>query len=167
MVHRDIKPANVLVDEATQVTKLRDMGLSKLKSAPSVSHTTSTGIPGTPSYYLFNKFFVIRVINLFKNFYKIKKLKNSHVWSVAVTLFIYCSKKETAGERTSRLRCTVGVSQRERECPYEEREPRSLGLLSTTVGDSLQDTNSFPGFSPARPTERERERPWKTLVAWL
>ena len=27
-----------------------------------------------------------------------------------------------------------------------------------TVGDSLQDTTSFPGFSPARPTERERER---------
>ena len=26
---------------------------------------------------------------------------------------------------------------------------------------------SFPGFSPTRPTEPERERPWKTLVTWL
>ena len=26
---------------------------------------------------------------------------------------------------------------------------------------------SFPGFSPTRPTERERERPWKTLVTCL
>ena len=50
VVHRDIKPANVLVHKATQVTKLCDMGLSKLKSAQSISHTTSTGIPGTPSY---------------------------------------------------------------------------------------------------------------------
>ena len=27
-----------------------------------------------------------------------------------------------------------------------------------------KNTTSFPGFSPTRPTERERERPWKTLV---
>ena len=26
---------------------------------------------------------------------------------------------------------------------------------------------SFPGFSPTRPRERERERPWKTLVTCL
>ena len=26
---------------------------------------------------------------------------------------------------------------------------------------------SFPGFSPTHPTERERERPWKTLVTCL
>ena len=34
------------------------------------------------------------------------------------------------------------------------------------VVDSLIAT-SFPGFSPTRPTERKRERPWKTLVTWL
>ena len=28
-------------------------------------------------------------------------------------------------------------------------------------------TASFPGFSPTRPAERARERPWKTLVTWL
>ena len=33
-----------------QVTKLCDMGLSKLKSAQSLSQTNSTAIPGTPSY---------------------------------------------------------------------------------------------------------------------
>ena len=50
VVHRDIKPANVLVDEATQVTKLCDLELSKLKSPLSVNHTTSTGIPGTEGH---------------------------------------------------------------------------------------------------------------------
>ena len=30
-----------------------------------------------------------------------------------------------------------------------------------------KNTTSFPGFSPTRPTERERERPWKTLVTCL
>ena len=33
VVHRDIKPANVLVAKETHITKLCDMGLSKLKSA--------------------------------------------------------------------------------------------------------------------------------------
>ena len=28
-------------------------------------------------------------------------------------------------------------------------------------------STSFQGFSPTRPTERERERPWKTLVMYL
>ncbi|XP_020608738.1 dual specificity protein kinase shkC-like [Orbicella faveolata] len=50
LVHRDIKPANVLMAKATHITKLCDMGLSKLKSVQSLSQTTSTGIPGTPSY---------------------------------------------------------------------------------------------------------------------
>ena len=51
VVHRDIKPANVLVAHlTTHVTKLCHMGLSKLKSAQSLSQTTSTAIPGTLSY---------------------------------------------------------------------------------------------------------------------
>ena len=50
VVHRDIKPANVLVAKGTHITKLCDMGLSKLKSHQSLSQTSSTGIPGTPHY---------------------------------------------------------------------------------------------------------------------
>ena len=50
VVHRDIKPANVLVARGTHITKLCDMGLSKLRSHQSLSQTTSTGIPGTPHY---------------------------------------------------------------------------------------------------------------------
>ena len=30
-----------------------------------------------------------------------------------------------------------------------------------------ESPTSFPGFSPTRPTKRERERPWKTLVTCL
>ena len=44
-----------------------------------------------------------------------------------------------------RLPCNIHV-------PYVSR-----GVWST----------SFPGFSPTHPTERERERPWKTLVTCL
>ena len=50
VVHRDIKPVNVLVAKGSLITKLRDMGLSKVKTAQSLSHTTSTAIPGSPSY---------------------------------------------------------------------------------------------------------------------
>ena len=32
---------------------------------------------------------------------------------------------------------------------------------------TTRDATSFPGFYPSRPTERERDRPWKTLVTWL
>ena len=50
LLHRDIKPANVLVAEKTHITKLCDMGLSKLKSAQSLTHTISSAIRGTPFY---------------------------------------------------------------------------------------------------------------------
>ena len=49
IVHRDIKPANVLVAKGSLITKLCDMGLSKVKTAQSLSHTGSTAIPGSPS----------------------------------------------------------------------------------------------------------------------
>ena len=39
---------------------------------------------------------------------------------------------------------------------------RHLRMVCANLG-----TASFPGFSPTRPTERARERPWKTLVTWL
>ena len=34
-------------------------------------------------------------------------------------------------------------------------------------GPWITEATSFPGFSPTRPSERERERPWKTLVTCL
>ena len=49
-IHRDIKPANVLVAKGSLITKLCDMGLSKVKTAQSLSQTSSTAIPGSPSY---------------------------------------------------------------------------------------------------------------------
>lgn len=48
VVHRDIKPANILVAKGSLITKLCDMGLSKVKTAQSLSR--STAIPGSPSY---------------------------------------------------------------------------------------------------------------------
>ena len=43
------------------------------------------------------------------------------------------------------------------------KDKRSLQFRT----DADFSATSFPGFSPTRPTERERERPWKTLVTWL
>ena len=96
VVHRDIKPANVLVDEATQVTKLCDMGLSKLKSVQSVSHTTSTGIPGTPCYMAPECLLERK-----------KATVNSDVWSLAVTL-IELFTETTAGESNFKITVRSG-----------------------------------------------------------
>lgn len=48
VVHRDIKPGNILVGKKTAVTKLCDMGLSKLKTR--LATTMTSGILGTPQY---------------------------------------------------------------------------------------------------------------------
>ena len=48
---------------------------------------------------------------------------------------------------------------------YYHRIPIHYGN-GVTSGTSIFAA-SFPGFSPTRPTERERERPWKTLVTCL
>lgn len=48
IVHRDIKPANVLIDTRSHVTKLCDMGLSRLKT--SLVTTVGNGVLGTPQY---------------------------------------------------------------------------------------------------------------------
>ena len=44
-----------------------------------------------------------------------------------------------------------------------------LGTCSRTLAqnESAENATLFPGFSPTRPTEQERERPWKTLVTCL
>jgi len=75
VVHRDIKPANVLVAKGSLVTKLCDMGLSKVKSAQSLSQTSSTGIPGSPSYMAPECLLE-----------KKKASVHSDVWSLACTL---------------------------------------------------------------------------------
>ena len=43
----------------------------------------------------------------------------------------------------------------------------SQSLQVTTDCGPVIHATLFPGFSPTRPTERERERPWKTLVTCL
>ena len=50
IIHRDIKPASILVAKETFVTKVCDMGLGKLKSAPKTAKVTVGGVPRTPSY---------------------------------------------------------------------------------------------------------------------
>lgn len=86
LLHRDIKPANVLIAEKTHITKLCDMGLSKLKSAHSLSQTTSSAIPGTPSY-------MAPECLLERN----KATVHSDVWSLACTLVELFTEKESVG----------------------------------------------------------------------
>lgn len=82
-MHRDIKPANVLMDDHTHVTKLCDMGLSKLKSSRSVSMTEVGTVTGTPAYMapeclINNK----------------TATTSSNVWSLACTLLELFTEKE-------------------------------------------------------------------------
>ena len=83
LVHRDIKPANGLVPKTTHITKLRDIGSSKLKSVQSLSQTTSTGIPGTPSYM------APKCLHERK-----KATVHSDVWSLACTLVELFTEKD-------------------------------------------------------------------------
>ncbi|XP_045188120.1 probable myosin light chain kinase DDB_G0292624 [Mercenaria mercenaria] len=52
ILHRDIKPENILVSQNFHEVKLRDMGLSKLRSMNTVMTTMAGGSsqPGTPAY---------------------------------------------------------------------------------------------------------------------
>ena len=74
--HRDIKPANVLVAKGF-MTKLCDMGISKLKVAQSMSFGTSIGISGTPSYMAPECFLQRESASI-----------SSNVWSLTCTLLL-------------------------------------------------------------------------------
>mgnify|MGYP001795714540 CR=1 FL=1 len=50
VIHRDIKPANILVTRGSNISKLCDMGLSKLKSSHPSLTKTSLSTSGTPQY---------------------------------------------------------------------------------------------------------------------
>ncbi|EDO32814.1 predicted protein, partial [Nematostella vectensis] len=74
VLHKDIKPANVLVANVGLVTKLCDMGLSKLKNSQTLTHTAAA-CPGTP-YYLSPECLLNRN----------SASASSDVWSLACTL---------------------------------------------------------------------------------
>ena len=133
VVHRDIKPANVLVAQTTHVTKLCDMGLSKLKSAQSLSQTTSTAIPGTPSYMapeclLHNK----------------KATVHSDIWALACTLIELFTEKDCwqqlmnedemgqdGGDLNNDCNPLIAIMKR-------KETPGSLESIPSTVGASFQ-----------------------------
>ena len=135
VVHRDIKPANVLVAKETHITKLCDMGLSKLKSAQSLSHTVSTSIRGTPSYMAPECLLERK-----------KATVHSDVWSLACTLVelftekdcweqLVEEKKEASGKQSDDLDSDVQLLiavMRKKECP------RALESLPATNGAFLE-----------------------------
>ena len=82
IVHRDIKPANILVAKDSCVTKLCDMGLSKLKSA-TMQAVTATGVPGTPHYMAPECIFLKKKSDL-----------HSDIWSLACTLVELLTQKD-------------------------------------------------------------------------
>ena len=54
--------------------------------------------------------------------------------------------------------------------PLKSPQPELLDqyfLFRFFFQSSTWFSTSFPGFSPTRPTEREREKPWTTLVTCL
>ena len=126
----------MLIAEKTHITKLCDMGLSKLKSAHSLSQTTSSAIPGTPSY-------MAPECLLERN----KATVHSDVWSLACTLVELFTEKDcweqllegkeaAAGRKSDDLDSDVKsliAVMRKKECL------RSLEFLPNTIGASLRD----------------------------
>ncbi|XP_022807184.1 cyclin-dependent kinase 1-like [Stylophora pistillata] len=135
LLHCDIKPANVLVAEKTHITKLCDMGLSKLKSAQSLTHTTSSAIRGTPSYMAPECLLERK-----------KAAVHPDVWSLACTfveLFterecweqLLEGKEEAAGRKSDDAESDVEsliAIMRKKECP------RSIEFSPETVDASLR-----------------------------
>ena len=131
IVHRDVKPANVLVANSTHVTKLCDMGLSKLKSAGTLTHqTTSTTPPGTPAYMAPECLLQRKKATI---------AMQSDVWSLASTLIELFTEKdcwdrledENAGEEDNKLDRLMDAMKR-------KETPRSLEALPSTINTSLQ-----------------------------
>ena len=136
IVHRDIKPANILVAKDSYVTKLCDMGLSKLKSA-TMQAVTATGVPGTPHYMAPEC--ILR---------KKKSDLNSDVWSLACTLLELLTHKDCWEDLIEELgdiedsddnyevNCMMSIFQR-------QSVPKSLGLLSDTHSTILTDCFNY------------------------
>lgn len=142
IVHRDIKPANILVAKDSYVTKLCDMGLSKLKSA-TMQAVTTTGVPGTPHYMAPEC--ILR---------KKKSDLNSDVWSLACTLLELLTHKDCWEDLIEELvdiedsddnyevNCMLSIFRR-------QSVPKSLGLLSGTHSTILTDCFNYePGDRP-------------------
>ena len=150
IVHRDIKPANVLVAKKTQITKLCDMGLSRLKSQQSLSQTCITTVPGTPSYMAPEC-----LVD------KKKATIESDVWSLGCTLLelftekdcwedLLAQKAPEAGEEND----DMGAANQMISIMRSEEAPSALQWIpSAMVGDSLENSlkDCFQYKSEKRP----------------
>ena len=134
LVHRDIKPANVLVAEETHITRLCDLGLSRLKSSQSLSQTASIAIPGTPSYMAPECLLERK-----------KASVHSNVWSLACTLIELFTEKDCWGQlqddsnsnsedRSADL--DMGINSL-RAAMKRKKYPSSKDLLPNTSGAAL------------------------------
>ena len=119
----------MLVAKESHVTKLGDMGLSKVKSAQSLSQTgtvTST-IPGSPSYMAPECLLE-----------KKKATTYSDVWSLACTYWVVlmelenkATAKEDRDDTTHEINSLIAVMKR-------KESPRVLGMLPNTIDASVQ-----------------------------
>ena len=121
IVHRDIKPANVMVARVTHTTKLCDMGLGKLKSAQSLSHTQSTSVPGTPAYMAPECLVG-----------KKKATIQSDVWSLGCTLVELFMEKDCWEELL------------ESKSPSAAQEDDSITIVNTLI--DVMKSESVPGL---------------------
>ena len=139
IVHRDIKPANIIVAKDSYVTKLCDMGLSKLKSA-TMQAVTATGVPGTPHYMAPECILCKKKSDL-----------NSDVWSLACTLLELLTQKDCwedlieefeDSDDNNEVNCMISIFRR-------QIVPKSLELLSGTHSAILTDCFTYePGNRP-------------------
>lgn len=138
VLHRDIKPANVLVAKESHVTKLCDMGLSKVKSAQSLSQTgtATAAIPGSPSYMAPECLLE-----------KKKATTYSDVWSLACTLVELFTERDCWADLMELENKAIAREDRDDTAPEinslialmkRKESPRVLGMLPNTIDASVQ-----------------------------
>lgn len=130
VIYRDIKPANVVVSRKSYIAKLCDMGISKLKAIQTTDQSSTSGIPGTPSYMAPECLL-----------HKESATVHSDIWSLACTLLeLYTEKEcwETEDEKTPSLSSTMSFDV-PRQKLYNKEQPSYLELLGTK-NISIKDT---------------------------
>ncbi|XP_070537754.1 uncharacterized protein [Ptychodera flava] len=135
IIHRDIKPANVLVTKDTLVTKVCDMGISKLKEMhQTLQGGTQLGVPGTPAYMAPECLLE-----------KQAATPASDVWSLGVTLIELFTEQDawnldddgdSAGEEelVSPLQPLYAIMKR-------REKPESLKLMSASCNNAVVTSN--------------------------
>ncbi|CAC5399906.1 unnamed protein product [Mytilus coruscus] len=125
IIHRDIKPANILIDGQSYITKLCDLGVSRVKSYTFYS-LTNLGQPGTPGY-------MAPEILLEGKSATVK----GDIWAIGISLIEFFAEEEAWGELNSYEEIKIMLQKGE--------PPRALALtkIPEPMNNILRDCVRF------------------------